>query len=142
MLRSRWSNAQAPSYQTVFQCPWPRAALLNGYPVSLLDTGLCPASVLYRRRRYNRLGIRGVRGQVFTGNGSLVRNFTPRLRLGAELFGAVTNNFNLSRGQLVAQIGGGYALRENLEFTFGVLSGRFPASPRAAVQIGLAYDFR
>ena len=83
-----------------------------------------------------------MRGQVFTGNGSLVRDFTPRLRLGAELFGAVTNNLNLSRGQLVAQIGGGYALRENLEFTFGVLSGRFPASPRAAVQIGFAYDFR
>ncbi|HEU4713244.1 MAG TPA: transporter [Pyrinomonadaceae bacterium] len=87
-------------------------------------------------------GIRGVRGQVFTGNGSLVREFTPRLRLGAELFGAVTSNFRLSRGQLVAQVGGGYALRENLEFTFGVLSGRFPASPRAAVQIGLAYDLR
>lgn len=31
---------------------------------------------------------------------SLVRQFTPRLRLGAEVFGGVTNNFNLSRGQL------------------------------------------
>lgn len=87
-------------------------------------------------------GIRAARGQVFTGNGSLVRNFTPRLRLGAELFGAVTNSFDLSRGQLVGQIGGGYAVAENLELTFGLLAGRFPASPRAAVLVGFAYDFK
>ena len=88
------------------------------------------------------VGIHAGRGQVFTGNGSLVRNFTPRLRLGAELFGAVTRNFDLSRGQLVGQIGGGYALAEDLELTFGVLAGRFPASPRAGVQVGIAYDFK
>jgi Ca-activated chloride channel family protein len=51
-------------------------------------------------------------------------------------------NFNLSRGQLVAQIGGDYALRDNLAFTFGVLGGRFPASPRAGVHLGFAYDFK
>ena len=88
------------------------------------------------------IGIEASRGQVFTGNGSLVREFSPRLRLGAELFGAVTNNFDLSRGQLVAQVGGGYALAENLEITFGVLSGRFPASPSVGVQVGIAYDFK
>ena len=88
------------------------------------------------------VGITAPRGQVFTGNGSLVRQFTPRLRLGAELFGSVSNNFELSRGQLVGQVGGGYALRENLEITFGVLAGRFPASPRAGAQVGFAYDFK
>ena len=79
---------------------------------------------------------------MFTANGSLVRDFTPRLRLGAELFGAVTNNFALSRGQLMGQIGGGYALTEKLELTFGVLAGRFPASPSAGIQLGFAYDFK
>ena len=88
------------------------------------------------------IGIEATRGQVFTANGSLVRNFTPRLRLGAELFGGVTNNFNLSRGQLEAQFGGGYALTERFEFTFGVVAGRFPASPRAGVQVGFTYDFK
>ena len=88
------------------------------------------------------LGIRSTRGQVFTANGSLVRNFTQRLQLGAELFGAVTNNFELSRGQLVGQVGGGYALTNNLELTFGMLGGRFPASPRVGVQVGFAYDFK
>src|ERR1044072_4341168 len=88
------------------------------------------------------IGIQWSRGQVFTGNGSLVRNFTPRLRLGAELFGAVTKNFALSRGQLEGQIGGGYALSDKLELTFGVLSGRYSASPRFGVQLGFAYDFK
>jgi len=88
------------------------------------------------------LGIRSTRGQVFTGNGSLVRYFTPRLRLGAELFGGVTNNFDLSRGQLEAQVGGGYMVTRRLEFTFGVVAGTFPASPRAGVQVGFAYDFK
>ena len=88
------------------------------------------------------IGIEATRGQVFTANGSLVRNFTPRLRLGAELFGGVTNNFNLSRGQLEAQFGGGYAFTESFEFTFGVIAGWFPASPRAGVQAGFAYDFK
>ena len=88
------------------------------------------------------IGIRAARGRVFTGNGSLVRQLTPQLRLGAELFGAVTNNFNLSRGQLVGQIGGGYAFAENFELTLGVLGGRFPASPRLGFQVGFAYDFK
>ena len=70
-----------------------------------------------------------------------MRNFTPRLRLGAELFGAVTSNFALSRGQLEGQIGGGYAVKEDLELTFGVLGGRYSASPRLGVQLGFAYDF-
>lgn len=87
------------------------------------------------------IGINAVRGQVFTGNGSLVRDFTDKLRLGVELFGGVTNNFNLSRGQLVTQVGGSYSLRDDFAFTFGVLGGRFPASPRVGFQVGFAYDF-
>jgi hypothetical protein len=88
------------------------------------------------------IGIETSRGQVFTANGSLVRNFTPRLQLGAELFGGVTNNFNLSRGQLEGQIGGGYFATPNLELTFGLIAGRFAASPRVGVQVGFAYDFK
>jgi hypothetical protein len=88
------------------------------------------------------IGIESTRGQVFTGNGSLVRDFTPKLTLGAELFGGVTSNFNLTRGQLEAQVGGSYAVRENFAFTFGVLAGRFPASPRGGFHVGFAYDFK
>ncbi len=88
------------------------------------------------------VGIQTARGQVFTGNGSLVRDFTRKLKLGIEVFGGVTNNFNLSRGQLEAQIGGIYAAREDFAFTFGVLGGRFPGSPRAGVHLGFTYDFK
>ena len=87
------------------------------------------------------IGIEGVRGQVFTGNGSLVRDFTEKLKLGIEVFGGVTNDFNLSRGQLEAQFGGSYSVRDDFAFTFGVLGGRFPASPRVGVHVGFAYDF-
>lgn len=106
-------------------------------------TGRLNAGILFAGNSSTGLiGINAARGHVFTGNASLVRQCSPRLRLGAELFGAVTNNFNLSRGQLVAQLGGGYIVAENLEFTFGVLGGRFPASPRVGFQVGLAYDFK
>lgn len=88
------------------------------------------------------VGIRTTRGQVYTANGSLVRYFTPRLRLGAELFGGVSSNFDLSLGQLQGQIGGGYMLTQRLEFVFGTVAGHFPASPRAGAQVGFAYDFK
>src|ERR1043165_5729447 len=79
-------------------------------------TGRLNGGVLFSGNESTGLiGIQSARGQVLTGNGSLVRNFTPRLRLGAELFGAVTRNFALSRGQLEGQIGGGYALSDKLE---------------------------
>ncbi len=86
-------------------------------------------------------GSEAVRGQVFTGNGSLVRDFSEKLKLGIEVFGGVTNDFNLGRGQLETQIGGSYSLRDDFAFTFGVLGGRFPASPRVGIHVGLAYDF-
>lgn len=88
------------------------------------------------------IGIHSARGQVYTGNASLVRDFTPKLSLGVEVFGGVTNNFKLSRGQLEGQIGGRYSVRDNFEFTFGLLGGRFAASPRAGFQVGLAVDFK
>lgn len=88
------------------------------------------------------VGLRTNKGQVFTGNGSLTRDFTSKLRLGAELFGAVTNNLQLSKGQLEGQIGGNYALSKQFSLAFGVLGGHFPASPRAGVLLGFAYDFK
>src|ERR1041384_6261047 len=81
---------------------------------------------------------------------SLTKRTTGRLNSGilfagnssTGLVGIVTNNYELSRGQLMGQVGGGYAFTQNFELTFGVLGGRFPASPRAGVQVGFAYDFK
>jgi hypothetical protein len=87
------------------------------------------------------LGIKSSRGKVFTGGGSLVRQFSQKLDLGIELTGAVSGNFDLSKGQLQALIGGNYAIRKNLTFDFGLVAGHFAASPRAGAQIGLSLDF-
>jgi len=87
------------------------------------------------------IGIETERGQVYTGNASLVRDFTDRLKLGVEVFGAVPSSFSLNRGQLTAQFGGDYALTGKLTLSFGVLGGRYSASPRAGVHLGFAYDF-
>lgn len=87
------------------------------------------------------LGIQDVRGHVYTGNTSVVRNFTDRLNLGVEVFGAFSSTGSLSRGQLTTQVGGDYVLTNKLTMTFGLLGGRFSASPRAGVHLGMAYDF-
>lgn len=87
------------------------------------------------------IGIRNARGTVLTGGASIVRTFTDRLALGAEVAGAQTRNFDLSRGQLQAQLGGNYALRENLTLDFGLTAGRYSASPRLGAQLGVSIDF-
>jgi hypothetical protein len=88
-------------------------------------------------------GVIGIktRGTVFTGAGSLVKQFTPRLDLGGEIAGAVTKNFDLGKGQLQAMVGGNYALRSNMTFDFGLVSGKYAASPRLGLQLGMSLDW-
>src|SRR5882724_8149794 len=86
------------------------------------------------------IGIKS-RGTVFTGGGSLVKQFTPKLDLGIELTGAVTKNFQLGKGQLQTLIGGNYLFKKNMSFDFGIVAGKYAASPRAGVQLGLSVDF-
>ena len=80
------------------------------------------------------------RGLVFAGGGSVVRRFTPRLSLGAELRGAHSRNKELGRGLLFGQVGGNYAFNDRVTLDFGVLGGRFPAAPRLGAQLGLSID--
>jgi hypothetical protein len=87
-------------------------------------------------------GIESTRGRVYTANGSLVREFSPKLKLGVELFGAAAGNLKHSRGQLESQLGGDYQLSDRLTLAFGVLAGRYTASPRIGALIGMAYDFK
>jgi hypothetical protein len=87
------------------------------------------------------LGIADSRGQVFTGGASYVRKINDRLQLGAEITGAVANNFQLSKGQLQTQFGGNYQIDKKTTFDFGIIAGRFAASPRLGFQLGFARDF-
>jgi outer membrane putative beta-barrel porin/alpha-amylase len=88
-------------------------------------------------------GVVGIktRGTVFTAGGSLVRRFTSRLDLGVELVGALAKNLDLSKGQLQTMVGGNYSLKDNLTFDFGIVAGRYAASPRVGVQLGISIDW-
>jgi hypothetical protein len=87
------------------------------------------------------LGIQSTRGHVYTGGLSILHDFTTRLTLGGEIYGGYTNNGDLGRSQFQALAGGQYGLRNGLAISFGVLGGRYIASPRIGGQIGFAVDF-
>ena len=86
------------------------------------------------------IGIRS-RGTVLTSTGSLVRQFSPRLQLGAELAGAFAGNAQLGKGQLQTMFGGNYQFRSNASFDFGLVAGKYDGSPRFGVQVGISIDF-
>jgi hypothetical protein len=88
-------------------------------------------------------GVIGIktRGTVLTAGGSLVKEFTPKLQLGVELTGALQSNLQLGKGQLQTMFGGNYQFRKNASFDFGVVGGKYAASPRVGVQLGLSIDF-
>ncbi len=87
------------------------------------------------------LGITKVRGHVFAGGASLLHDFTPKVTLGGEVFGGFGSNDNLARSQFQGMLGGIYTIRNGLAFSFGVLGGKFIASPIVGGQIGFAVDF-
>jgi hypothetical protein len=87
------------------------------------------------------LGIQTTRGHVYPGGLSLLHDFTPKLTLGGEIFGGVSDNAGLGRSQLQGMIGGQYTIRDGLTFTFGALGGKYIASPRIGAQIGFSMDF-
>jgi hypothetical protein len=86
------------------------------------------------------IGIK-TRGKVFVGGASLVKQITPKLDLGAEVTGAVTSALKVSRGQLQTQIGGNYQFKKNATFDFGIVVGKFAASPRVGAQLGISVDW-
>lgn len=88
-------------------------------------------------------GVIGIktRGTVFTGGGSFVKQFSPKLQLGIELTGALEKNFQLGKGQLQAMFGGNYQFKKKASFDFGIIGGKYAASPRAGVQLGISVDF-
>jgi hypothetical protein len=86
------------------------------------------------------LGTQNTRGHVFTGGLSLLHDFRPSLTLGTEIYGGYTDNGDLGRTQVQAMAGGQYGIRNGLSFCFGVLGGKYVASPRIGGQIGFAMD--
>ena len=87
------------------------------------------------------LGIETTRGHVYTGGLSLLHDLNSKLTLGAEIYGGYTQNGGLGRSQLQVLAGGQYQLRNGLTLGFGLLGGKYIASPRIGAQIGFSMDF-
>ncbi len=87
------------------------------------------------------LGIQTRRGRVYTGGISMLHDFNDRWTFGLELVAGITGNLDLSKSQLQFLAGGNYAIRKGLTFDFGVLGGKYIASPRIGGQVGFSVDF-
>jgi hypothetical protein len=87
------------------------------------------------------VGVQTARGHVYTGGLSLLHDFNPRLTLGGEVYGGIADNIGLGRRQLQGLVGGQYSIRNGFGLTFGVLGGKYEASPRIGGQFGFAVDF-
>lgn len=85
------------------------------------------------------VGIR-TRGRAFVAGGSIVKQITPKLDLGAEVTGAVSNSPQLTHGQLQTLFGGNYQVTRKMSFDFGIVAGRYNSS-RAGLQLGVSIDF-
>jgi hypothetical protein len=87
------------------------------------------------------VGVTSTRGHVYTGGFSLLHDLNSRLTLGGEIYGGIDDEPSLGRRQVQGMFGGQYALRNGLSLAFGLLGGKFIASPRIGAQIGFAADF-
>jgi hypothetical protein len=87
------------------------------------------------------IGIQTKRGHVFTGGMSLLHDFNSRLSLGIEGYFGIADTSGLGRTQLQGLMGGEYEIRNGFSFTFGLLGGKYEASPRVGGQIGFSMDF-
>ena len=86
------------------------------------------------------VGISTTRGQVYIGGLSVVHDFSPRWTLGGEIFGGISTEDALGRTQLQTMLGGSYNVRNGVSINFGLIAGRYIASPRIGGQLGFSLD--
>jgi hypothetical protein len=87
------------------------------------------------------VGIRTTRGHVYTGGLSILHDVNPRLTLGGEIYGGIADDSGLARTQFQVMLGGQYAIRNGMTLGFGLIGGRYVASPRIGGQVGFSVDF-
>jgi len=86
------------------------------------------------------VGIQTRRGQVYTGGISMLHDVTPRLTLGGELYGGVSDGAGGDKTQLQAMLGAQYTIRDGLTLCLGILGGKYGATPQFGGQLGIAVD--
>ncbi len=155
-FRNESAGSRLPAFAASFYIEFPTGdpgeqlgSGLHDYWLNLIaQKSLSPATRITGNAGYlfagnTSTGVIGTttRGHVFPGGISLQHDFLPSLTLGAEIFGAYAANGNLSKSQLQAMAGGHYVIRNGLSLCFGLLGGKYVASPRIGGQIGIAMDF-
>jgi hypothetical protein len=153
---ARDSYALDASYAISFYAEFPTGDSANGLGSGLTDYWLNfamqrPLSAA-TRINYNlgllfagntatgAIGIQTRRGQVYTGGLSLLHDVTSRLTVGAELYGGVSDGAGRDKTQLQAMLGGELKIRDGLALSFGVLGGKYGATPSLGGQVGVAVD--
>jgi len=149
-------NSRMPAMALVFNLELPTGDISRGLGSGLTDfyvNGILQKSltekttfrlnggILFAGNRTT--GAEGIktRGTIFTGSGSFVKQFSPKLQLGIELSGALEKNFQLGKGQLETLVGGNYQFRKNASLDFGLVAGKFVASPRFGAKLGISIDW-
>jgi len=124
------------------------SGLIDYYLNGILQKTLTPKNVLRLNGGVTfagntSTGVVGIRtrGTIFTGGISLVRQFTQKFDLGAEIYGGYTTSFDLARGELQEQIGGNYEIRKKLTIDFGFVGGQAVGSPHYGFILGFSKDF-
>ena len=87
------------------------------------------------------VGVQTRRGHVFTGGLSMLHDFSPRLSIGAEVYGGIADRDGLDRTQLQSLLGVQYRMRPNVALSLALVAGKYAASPRVGGQLGIAVDF-
>ena len=87
------------------------------------------------------IGIRSTRGRVFTGASSVTYQLSPKLLIGGEVAGALTQQFDLGKAQLQTLFGGKYAISKLVGLDFALTGGKFEGSPRVGAALGISFDF-
>ena len=161
-LGGKWSfparNAYtlAASYAVSFYVEFPTGDSANGLGSGLTDYWLnfamqkplseatrinCNLGLLFAgNTSTGAVGIQTRRGQVYTGGISLLHDVTSRLTVGAELYGGVSDGAGRDKTQLQAMLGGAFRIRDGLALSFGVLGGKYGATPSLGGQVGVAVD--
>ena len=121
---------------------WVYGVLQKTHPKSNVTLTVNAGYLFYGNTSTGVIGITKARGHIGTGGVSLIRTVTPKLSLGAEVIAAVTNNLSLQRGQLQGMVGANYTVRDGTMLDFGILGGRFAASPVIGFQIGVSIDLK
>ena len=86
------------------------------------------------------LGVQTTRGHVYTGGVALLHDFSPKITLGGEAYGGISDNHGLGKDQLQGLVGGQYQLTKTIAVTFAVLGGSHVGSPRIGGQGGFEID--